>query len=432
VSQAWIEVDQGRRRLDWAVCFGDLDDADYLTPAGRETGARAASDLEAFFGPDWLHRATNPADRALMPELAPFWPSLLKAPAYVAALGLWARLRLLTADRVQGVRKLRGSLRANPAREHFRHGTGQARLAVQASLAGARVVLEPPKPGGGPGDLLAVRGGSELFLEFRAIGPDRAFAAYNTSTQTVTTQLRMLESRLKVHWSGQLPDDPGPTWWQTIEDAAELASVSNAPVEVTTDGRTLVVKAGPAPVGTSLDGPPLESDQGPRLIRALTSKAIQTVAAGAAWIWLEDDGALWPLAAFARYALAQKVDVLTEALNPLFATYPHLLGVVLTSDTMRLTGPVVPATEQRPRGTGYLRTLPDGQVRESVVVHRALVVPEQYALVCQMCADEPAWLDGALARLGVHGGWASLTTWRPSSTGDNPGRSPSGLYLPRW
>jgi hypothetical protein len=43
VTTAWIDVYEGRRRLDWTVCFGDLANADYLTPLGRQAGARAAS-----------------------------------------------------------------------------------------------------------------------------------------------------------------------------------------------------------------------------------------------------------------------------------------------------------------------------------------------------------------------------------------------------
>jgi hypothetical protein len=107
--------------------------------------------------------------------------------------------------------------------------------------------------------------------------------------------------------------------------------------------------------------------------------------------------------------------------------------VVLTSDTLRLDGPIDPVTERYERGTGYVRTLPDGDIRESLVVHRPLVVPEQYAVLCELCANEPAWLDGALARLRVPGGTASLTTWRPARPehrGPGPRRSVSGLYLP--
>jgi hypothetical protein len=75
----------------------------------------------------------------------------------------------------------------------------------------------------------------------------------------------------------------------------------------------------------------------------------------------------------------------------------------------------------------------DHYVREALVVHRPLVVPEQYAMIRQLCADEPRWLDSALVRLGVPAGIASLTNWTLASTTAAPGtqrRSPMGLYLP--
>lgn len=431
MNDAWIEVDQGRQRLDWAVCFGDLNEADYLTPAGREAGSRAVDDLEAFFGADWLHRATN-LDPSVRPNLPPFWPSLMKAPAFVAAIGLWARLQMLVVDRVEGIGKLRRNLRANPVRDEFRHGIAQARLSVQAMLAGARVVIEPTKPGGGPGDLLAVRAGTEVFIEFRGLNPDDALISYEARVHAASMYLRRLETRHAVYWSGDLPEDPTEEWRRRAEDAAAHAAEHQVPVELVTDRATLVVRPGTAPVGNSLAGPRFETDHGHRLMSALTKKAISTTTAGAAWIWLEDDRALWPLADFVRNPLPRKIDILTEALAPLFQAYPHVLGVVLTSHPMRLDGPVEPATEERRTGTGHRRTLPDGLVRESLVVHRPLVVPGQYALVRQLCADEPAWLDGALARLGIPGGLASLTTWaQPAAANDaTPHRSPAGLYLP--
>ncbi len=313
----------------------------------------------------------------------------MKAPAFMAAIGLWARLQVLVVDRVEGIGKLRKNLRDNPVRDEFRHGIAQARLAVQAILAGARSVLEPTKPGGGPGDLLAVRGGTEVFLEFRGLNPDRALITHDADVRETIMYLRLLESRHTVYWSGNVPETPTEEWREPAEDAATDAAERQAAVEVTTDGATLVVRPGAAPVGTSLTGPRFETDQGPRLLSALTQKAVKTTTAGAAWIWLEDDGALWPLADFVRNPLARKVDILTEALVPLFQAHPHVLGVVLTSDAMRLDGPIEPASEERPTGTGYQRTLPDGQVRESFVVHR------------------------------------------PLARGGGPHRSPGGLYLPR-
>jgi hypothetical protein len=97
-----------------------------------------------------------------------------------------------------------------------------------------------------------------------------------------------------------------------------------------------------------------------------------------------------------------------------------VLGVVLTSGE---PGPTVQdeASVRNSRGAGFVRPLPSGQCRESVVVQRPLEVPGQFALVCQLCADEPQWLDEALARLGA-GCLQGLMGPPPRSTG--------GLYLP--
>jgi hypothetical protein len=236
-----------------------------------------------------------------------------------------------------------------------------------------------------------------------------------------------------MRWSGKLPPMPDDEWRQAAEDAARAAAQSHTPVEVTTDGATLVVESDTGRTQTSLVGHRFEADQEYRLLSALGKKAIQTEPARAAWIWLEDYGAVWPTTAFARYALSQKVNLLVETFGPLLATHPHLLGVVLASDTLRLDGPLEPVTERQDGGTGFLRTLHDGRVRESVAIHRPLVVPDQYALVCQICAAEPSWLDVALDRLGVSGGLDSLTTARaaqPATAGDHLPRSPGGLYLP--
>ncbi|MGW4214995.1 hypothetical protein ACWEIJ_43955 [Lentzea sp. NPDC004789] len=429
MNRAWIDVEQGRRQLDWLVGFGDLDEADFLTAAGRQVGVRAANELEQFFGPGWLHKATQTIAPAQKPDLTRYWPSLRKAPAFVAALALWASLQLLTVDRVAGVGKLRANLRDNPVRDEFLHGIGQARLAVQARLAGARVVLEPRKPQGGPGDLLAVRAGSEVFIEFRRIGLDSASTKHHVRTEQMTCYLIHLEQKHSVRWSGVLLLNLGDDWQRIVEDAAVRAARDDRSIELTIDGDTLRVEPDAASVHTTLASPALEVDQQERLVRALMKKAVQTQSAGAAWIWLEDDGALWPMTAFARYPLTQKIRVLADTLGPLFTEHPHVLGVVVTSTEHRMDGPVDPDSEATEQGAGYLRTLPDGTVRESVVIPRNLVVPEQYALVRQLCADEPSWLDGALPRLGVPGGVNSLLSSQ-KSTGVETRRSPGGLYLP--
>lgn len=155
-------------------------------------------------------------------------------------------------------------------------------------------------------------------------------------------------------------------------------------------------------------------------MRVLNQKADQTKAAGAAWIWLEDGGALWPRTPFAASSLLDKIDTLVDVLDGFFAEHRHVLGVVLTSGE---PGPAVhdEASVRKDRGAAFVRLLPSRQRRESVVVQRPLEVPGQFALVSQLCADEPHWLDEALARLGA-GRLQSLMAPPPPGTG--------GLNLP--
>ncbi|MGI5247506.1 hypothetical protein [Dactylosporangium sp. CA-139066] len=129
-----------------------------------------------------------------------------------------------------------------------------------------------------------------------------------------------------------------------------------------------------------------------RFVRAVELKAKQTRTAPAVWVWIEDGGALG-------------ADFAAEPLERVFNAWPHLLGVVLTRS---LAAPAATATEPSGRGARFVRTLPGGVVRESVVVHRPGAQPAGFAMVCRLCRDEPAWLDAALARLGFPGGLAAL------------------------
>lgn len=411
MKDAWRDVEAGRQRLDWAIAIGDPAEAEYLTSLGHQVASRAITDLDAFFGPAWLHRATHPGPGTTGPMVVPYFASLMGAPAFVAAIGLWARLQVLVEAQVQGIGQVRKNLRVNPAAEEFRHHIALARLAVLACQAGARLALEPVKPQGGPGDLRAVRAGSDVFIEVRALGPGQGFRAHSRWIDDAMMHLRVLEVRHNVHWDGELPTEPDLQWKEAVDAAAAEVSANGVPVEVVVDGARLTARPGPAPTGTQIIGPLWEADEGHRLLQALINKAMKTQSAGAAWLWLEDAGALWPLTAFARDPLSEKVKVLQQALDPLFDAHSHVLGVVLTSGEMRFDGSLDDATVTHHRGAAFRRTMPGSLVRESIVVHRRLCVPGQYALITEMCAEEPAWLDRALARLGVPGGVAALTIW---------------------
>ncbi|MEU7923342.1 hypothetical protein [Micromonospora zamorensis] len=391
-------------------------------------------DLEAFFGPGWLHKAVRPANGVAGPTMRPYFASLMGIGAFGNVAGLWARLQYLVDAATPGVGHLRRNLRANPVADEFRHHLALARLAVQAKVAGASVMLEPSKPQGGPGDLRAVRASSDVFLELRTLGPDKKFLEYNQQVDQAQAFLRQLEHRHGVHFDGELAHEPTDQWREAVSSAAQKSAADSATVEVALEDATLTVRPGPAPAGTVVSGPVWAADQGPRLLRALVAKAVKTESAGAAWLWLEDAGALWPLSAFAQDSLPRKEEALRQALDPLFDAHPHVLGVVLTSGQQRVGTPGNDIDHVGHRGVAFRRTLPGGLMRESVVVHRRLAVPWQYFLMAEMCADEPAWLDRALDALGVPGGLAALTMRPapPTKRWSSEGPRPSSLYLPSW
>lgn len=425
----WSDVEQGRRELDWDVLVGDLDQASYLTSLGREVARRAVVGLGEFFGPGWLAKAANPTkprNRVALARVSPslFAPSERQRDVFVGLLGWWASVQVLQEAGAEGIGKLRKTMRSNPVRIELRHAVAQARLAAQALLAGARVTLEPAKADGKPGDLRAVRGGTDVFLEYRAIDPDNRSVEHTDRMEQASMFLLMGGGQHGVAWSGDLPVEPDEGWYQRVREASELCARTAAPVEVATDGA--VLRCTPGAVDPTDEGsgvvrwPRFDRDQHDRVMRVLNQKADQTRAAGAAWIWLEDGGALWPRTPFAMSSLSDKIDTLVDVLDGFFTEHRHVLGVVITSGE---PGPVVhdEASVRKDRGAAFVRLLPSGQRRESVVVQRPLEVPGQFALVSQLCADEPHWLDEALVRLGA-GRLQSLMAPPPPGTG--------GLYLP--
>ena len=170
--------------VDWHVALSDLDMVADVTSLGRKVAARAAHDLEAFFGTGWLARATARATaaqaRTAIAGLADYWPSSGTAGAYGNVIGLWASLQLLVDAQVRGIGGIRKSLRTNLQEVAFRHALTQVRLAAQAVVAGYHVVLEPSKPDGVPGDLSVTHAGTEVFLEIKTFNPDRAGSGLRT------------------------------------------------------------------------------------------------------------------------------------------------------------------------------------------------------------------------------------------------------------
>jgi hypothetical protein len=72
------------------------------------------------------------------------------------------------------------------------------------------------------------------------------------------------------------------------------------------------------------------------------------------------------------------------------------------------------------------RALPVDRVRQSIILNRRLILPDQTARVVQLCCAEPRWLDWVLAQLDITGGVNALLTQPPpvqkSGCGHRPPR----------
>ncbi|MFG2886662.1 hypothetical protein ACGFYV_30905, partial [Streptomyces sp. NPDC048297] len=99
-----------------------------------------------------------------------------------------------------------------------------------------------------------------------------------------------LDRGREIYWEGDLPEllngNDFEAWKKRTEEAADECMASGTAGEVvTSSGRRLTVRPGKAPLGTSLAGDAVESDQGKRLLGKVRGKGAKTEGAGTAWIW---------------------------------------------------------------------------------------------------------------------------------------------------
>jgi hypothetical protein len=419
-KQIWRAIDQGVRAIDWEAWFGCPEGADYLSPAGHELTARAVDGLTAFFDSRWLPKAVTPSPasgRASdtfvgLGRAAPVLQIMNGAErgAWVEAIRWWAAYAYLEEAGVPGFASVRRDARRDVTLSRFLHTQTQARLALMGAARGLPVELEPAKASGGPGD---VRIGP-VFIEVVTFAEDQKSQDYEKFRQKCRVHLFTLDRDRDIYWEGDLPellnDDDFETWKKRVEEAAQQCVASEGAVDVLSSaGRRLTVNPGTAPQGTTLTGDTVESDQGKRLLGKVRGKCAKTHGAGTAWIWVEDHSGLFHFPTpFAGMSLAAKTDALAELVAPLLAEYVHVAGIVVSNAARRRLP--LPPDEDAPRlaAQGFRRGLPLDRVRETIVIPRRILLPEQTSLIARMCDVEATALDWALGKLGVPGGVTSL------------------------
>ncbi len=437
-SEAWRAIDRGERPIDWAAWFGHSEGAEYLSDAGKDVARSAAADLAVFFGERWLDKAmrpTGPSGAQRIPSLGRFspvfsmlpWPG--RAGAYIEAVRWWASLQLLVKDNVSGIGTVRSAIRSDITVDRFLHTLVQARLAALGKYQGLHVVLEPEKDTG-PGDVLLQAGQISAFVEVFTLATGSHFTTANQFLDQCTTHLHGLEfGKNLVYWEGELPgflsDARYQAWIEETTNATGECRRTRQSVEVKApDGRKLTVRPGKVPHGSRLVGEMVEKDQGRRLLATLKKKAAKTRDAGSAWIWAEDYGGIYPFTPFAELPLTGKIDELSDLVREVLADYPHVAGIVL-SNVGRRRFPLPPDESfELPTGYGFLRGLPLDRVRETLIIPRRLILPDQSRLLVRLCREEPHWLDWALAELGINGGVQALLA-TPAAEASSP-----SLWIP--
>lgn len=419
-EEIWRAIDQGRRAIDWEAWFGCPEGADYLSPTGHEVTARAVAGLTAFFDSRWLPKAVTPSPASgrasdTFVGLGRAAPALrimngAARGAWVEAVRWWASYAYLEQAGVPGLASVKRDARHDVTLSRFLHTQTQARLALMGATCGVPVELEPAKGSGGPGD---VRIGP-AFIEVVTFAEDQKLQDYEKFRQNCRVHLLTLGRDRTIYWEGDFPEllngHDFETWKKRTEEAAERCAASGATVNVLSNaGRRLTVHPGTAPQGTTLTGDTVESDQGKRLLDKVQGKCAKTRGAGTAWIWVEDHSGLFHLPMpFAGLPLAAKTDALADLLGPLLEEYVHVAGIIVSNAAHRRL-PLPPDEDAlRPAAQGFQRGLPLDRVRETIVIPRRILLPEQTNLIARMCDAEAAVLDWALGKLDVPGGVTSL------------------------
>ncbi|MGW3009646.1 hypothetical protein ACWC9R_12520 [Streptomyces sp. NPDC001219] len=286
-EEMWRAIDQGLRAIDWEAWFGCPEGAEYLSPAGHEVTARAVAGLTAFFDSRWLPKAVTPSTtsgRASdtfvgLGRAAPVLQFMNGADrgAWVEAVRWWAAYAYLEEAGVPGLASVKRDARRDVTLSRFLHTQTQARLALMGAARGLPVELEPAKDSGGPGDVRIGR----VFIEVVTFAEDQKLQDYEKFRQNCRVHLVTLDRDRTIYWEGDFPEllngNDFETWKKRTEEAAQQCAASGVAVDVLSSARRrLTVHPGTTPLGTTLTGDTVESDQGTRLLGKVRGKCAKT------------------------------------------------------------------------------------------------------------------------------------------------------------
>lgn len=418
--ETWRKVFEGQARLTWGLWADDLRNSELLTDVGREVMLDTVRDIEDFLGEGWLevHRAHVRPELVEVPFMSMrWWPSNDTVHVHRRILEFALRLRLLKRAEVPGL----GVVRRNMKRDlgHFAHSYVQLEVAALALRAGWAVRLEPPPAGAGGArvDLLLTRAGQAMAVEVKTFNVDELMRADIISTDAIQGRLLGMSAERQVQFDGDLevPD--------TVEDRAALAAwldrLGDVAATVQATGEAVTVQP---PMGGQLRVVPdvaakqcqlrmpiRSRDPLARLLGEIERKAEQ--GRGGAPLWLRFNETRWFFHQLISEHEDRRVstrDSLVRVLERNLMLYPHVAGLILSSEPIGISDHEVDATVRLPgAATAVVRTTQYPWFRSTMVMlgpARAAASGQKQAWL-SWYRGEGDWLDWALVEAGLPRAW---------------------------
>jgi hypothetical protein len=373
--------------------IGELIDRSGRGEAWARTGRWALDVLRARLGEEWPTKARR-ADPPVPPWSALPW---IGGHALALAEVLELALRLELLDDVPGIADVRRELSRDVTAGRSLHSALQLEVAGLAHRLAWAIRLEPAGPAS-PADVAIATPAGEITVETCVLTERARSREARAASSNATERLGAAAHARGLWLAGELTRIPTDEQLAVIE--REILSV-DGPGPLSDDAHPgLYLVAADDAVGHVLHGPTITDRLLPRLATAIERKATRQMQASAAgWLRITALTGLWPMTPWGRAPLAEKLELMTDALTAgLGATPP--IGIVLSS-AAGLAGAATDEIVVAANGVAARRLVAPLRARETLIMPFAHRGDEATGYWLSLVDSECDWLAWALAEAGL-------------------------------
>lgn len=367
--------------------------------AWRRAGLWALAEMRALLGEDWL--GDTAASGWFPAELGAAYSHTRE---YVRLLELALRLRQFAGAR--GIGRLRDGLKSDRRVERWLHTSLQLEVAALAASKGAAASFESRDQSLYPADVRLATDDLTIAVEAFAVLTSERWRAGVDASDAISDRVRAIEQRhgvtCAVDFAGEeLDRDKRARFLDEIELGAVVVAAGQ-PLHVARAGRVnaVVTRSGEQRV----IGPPIAENPWRRIAARVTQKREQTrVSKERVWLRVDLLGGIWQFSAWSQAPLGQKLSAFTTQLRHEFSgDIGQVAGVVASSGPLLAQGRFTDETVRALDGSSALRrVIKPARVRETLIVPFGPDSLPAGHFFRDLYADEPDWLDGALAGHGL-------------------------------